>query len=129
MKRSYYIAGFCLGLLGVVLGAFAAHGLKPNLSPQAMETFETGVRFQIYHAFLILILANMDSLQNRNARIILYVILTGVFLFSGSIYLLATNSITAPDFSILGPVTPLGGSLLIFCWGFLIFHSIKLKIK
>ncbi len=129
MKRNYYIAGFCLGLIGVVLGAFATHGLKPNLSPQAMDTFETGVRYQIYHALLILVLANMKSLQNKSARILLYMILAGVLLFSGSIYLLATNSITGPDFSILGPVTPLGGSLLIFCWGFLILHSIKLKNK
>lgn len=129
MKRSYYIAGFGLGLIGIILGAFATHGLKPHLPSQAMESFETGVDYQIYHALLLIILANMQTLQKKTARVFLVAIIVGVLLFSGSIYLLATNSITTPDLRILGPVTPLGGSLLILCWGFLIWHSIKLKKK
>ena len=129
MKRSYYIAGFGLGLIGIILGAFATHGLKPLLPSQAMESFETGVDYQIYHALLLIILANMQTLQKKTARVFLVAIIVGVLLFSGSIYLLATNSITTPDLRILGPVTPLGGSLLILCWGFLIWHSIKLKKK
>ncbi len=129
MKRNYYIAGFTLGLIGIVLGAFATHGLKPSLTQEAMDSFETGVRYQIYHAFLLLFLGNMQSLQEKSSSVLLYMVLAGVLLFSGSIYLLATNALTAVDFGILGPVTPLGGSLLIFCWGFLIWKSIKLKKK
>ena len=129
MKRSYYIAGFSLGLIAVVLGAFATHGLKPSLSPEAIDSFETGVRYQMYHAFLLLVIGNMQQPEIKIPRYLLYLIITGVVLFSGSIYLLATNALTGIDFKILGPVTPLGGSLLIFCWGILIWNSIKLKKK
>ena len=129
MKRNYYIAGFSLGLLAVVLGAFATHGLKPSLSADAIDSFETGVRYQMYHAFLLLVIGNMQQHGNRMPFYLLYMIIAGVLLFSGSIYLLATNTLTAIDFKILGPVTPLGGSLLIFCWGILIWNSIKLKKK
>lgn len=129
MKRSYYIAGFSLGLIAVVLGAFATHGLKPSLSADAIDSFETGVRYQMYHAFLLLVIGNMQLRGNKMPPSLLYMIIAGVLLFSGSIYLLATNTLTAIDFKILGPVTPLGGSLLIFCWGILIWNSIKLKKK
>ena len=129
MKRSYYIAGFSLGLIAVVLGAFATHGLKPSLSAEAIDSFETGVRYQMYHAFLLLVIGNMQLRGNKMPPSLLYMIIAGVLLFSGSIYLLATNTLTAIDFKILGPVTPLGGSLLIFCWGILIWNSIKLKKK
>lgn len=129
MNRSYFIAGFSLGLVGIILGAFATHGLKPSLSAEAMDSFETGVRYQMYHAFLLLIIGNMEQKANKMPPSLLYMILAGVLLFSGSIYLLATNTLTAIDFKILGPVTPLGGSLLIFCWGILIWNSIKLKKK
>ena len=129
MKRNYYIAGFSLGLIAVVLGAFAAHGLKPSLSAEAIVSFETGVRYQMYHAFLLLLIGNMQQDGTKLPPSLLYMIIAGVFLFSGSIYLLATNTLTAMDFKILGPVTPLGGSLLIFCWGILIWNSIKLKKK
>ena len=129
MKRSYYIAGFSLGLIAVILGAFATHGLKPSLSADAIDSFETGVKYQMYHAFLLLVLGNMQHQGTKLASSLLYMIIAGVLLFSGSIYLLATNTLTAIDFKILGPVTPLGGSLLIFCWGILIWNSIKLKKK
>lgn len=129
MKRNYYIAGFSLGLIAVVLGAFATHGLKPSLSADAIDSFETGVRYQMYHAFLLLVIGNMQQYGTKLPSSLLYMIIAGVFLFSGSIYLLATNTLTAMDFKILGPVTPLGGSLLIFCWGILIWNSIKLKKK
>ena len=129
MKRSYYIAGFSLGLIAVVLGAFATHGLKPSLSPEAIGSFETGVRYQMYHAFLLLVIGNMQNPENKFPRFLPYLVITGVLLFSGSIYLLATNTLTGIDFKILGPVTPLGGSLLIFCWGILIWNSLKLKKK
>jgi len=129
MKRNYYIAGFSLGLIAVVLGAFATHGLKPSLSADAIDSFETGVRYQMYHAFLLLVIGNMQQYKTKLPSSLLYMIIAGVLLFSGSIYLLATNPLTAIDFKILGPVTPLGGSLLIFCWGILIWNSIKLKKK
>lgn len=129
MHRRYYIAGFAFGLTGVILGAFATHGLKPVLSTAAMDSFNTGVQYQIYHAFLLLILGNLKEEKAKTNNLIFYLLVVGIILFSGSIYLLATREITNLDVGSLGPVTPLGGSLLILCWFILLWRFIKLKNK
>lgn len=129
MDKRFYIAGLIFGLTAVILGAFAAHGLKPLLTPEARDTFETGVRFQMYHALLLLILGNLKTPPGPLFNWIFYFLVLGIILFSGSIFLLATNELTPVDFKIIGPVTPIGGTLLIFCWGLLLFHFIKLKKK
>ncbi len=129
MQRRYYIAGFAFGLTGIILGAFATHGLKPILSTAAMESFETGVQYQIYHALLLLILGNLKEENTRRRKLIFYLLVFGILLFSGSIYLLATREITNFEIGFLGPVTPVGGSMLILCWFILLWHFIKLKYK
>ena len=129
MSRRFFIAGLIFGLLGVVLGAFAAHGLKPHLSAEAVSTFETGVKYQMYHALLLLFVGFMGKTHSALFHWIFYLLVFGIIFFSGSIFLLATNSLTGVDFMVLGPVTPIGGSMLIFCWGLLLFHFIKLKNK
>lgn len=129
MYRRYYIAGFAFGLTGVILGAFATHGLKPILSPAAMDSFETGVQYQIFHAFLLLLIGNIKVLQEGRSNLVFYLLVTGILLFSGSIYLLSTREITNLNIGFLGPVTPLGGSLLILCWIILLWRIIKLKKK
>lgn len=129
MHRRFYIAGISFGLTGVLLGAFATHGLKPVLSNAAMNSFETGVQYQIYHALLLLILGNLKEGKEKITNLIFYLLLIGILLFSGSIYLLATREITNLNVGFLGPVTPLGGSLLILCWILLLWHFIKLKNK
>lgn len=127
MSRRFYISGFILGLIGIILGAFAAHGLKPIISAEAMDSFETGVRFQMYHALLLLILGNLQEKHRKVLTWAFYLIITGVILFSGSIYFLATNDLTIFDFRVIALITPVGGSLLIFCWVLLAIHFIKLK--
>lgn len=129
MSRRFYIAGFTFGLLGVILGAFATHGLKPDLNPEAMETFETGVKYQIYHALLLIIIGNLNPVSSKKFTLVFYLLIFGIILFSGSIYFLATNALTSIDFRILGPVTPLGGSMLILCWIILLIYALKLKKK
>jgi uncharacterized membrane protein YgdD (TMEM256/DUF423 family) len=129
MDRRYFIAGFTFGLIGIALGAFATHGLKPLLSEASMDSFETGVRYQIYHALLLLIVGNVKITGLRISNWILYLLVSGVILFSGSIYLLATNSLTGFDFRMIALLTPLGGSLLIVAWFILLAHFIKLKNK
>lgn len=129
MRRRYLIAGFAFGLTGVILGAFATHGLKPVLSPASMDSFETGVQYQIYHALLLLIIGNIREEKGKPDNLIFYLLVMGIILFSGSIYLLATREITNLDIGFLGPVTPLGGSLLILCWFILLWRFIKLKNK
>ncbi len=127
MGRRFYIAGSIFGLIGIILGAFAAHGLKPLLSAEEITSFETGVRFQMFHALLFLILGLIFNQQERKFSLIFYLLLFGVILFSGSIFLLATNSLSGFDFSVIALVTPLGGTMLIICWFLLAIHFIKLK--
>lgn len=129
MDRKFYIAGFLLGLIGIVLGAFATHGLKPLLSPEAVDSFETGVKYQIYHALLFLVLGNLKQLGTKVSNLVFYLVGIGVLFFSGSIYLLSTNALTSFDFSVIALITPLGGSLLILAWIILLIQFVKLKKK
>lgn len=106
------------GFSGVILGAFGAHGLKGKLAPDLLVSFETGVRYQLIHAVLLLVIALWartvpSALLSWSASLVA----AGVVLFSGSIYLLATRDLTGFAWArALGPVTPLGGLLLISGW-------------
>ena len=127
MQKKIFIAATLLGLLGVVLGAFAAHGLRSVLTDSALESFQTGVRYQIYHAFFLFFIGLNSRLSALQKKYIFSLTLAGIFLFSVSIYLLATNALTSIDFTFLGPVTPIGGLFLISAWGFLLYGFVKHK--
>lgn len=127
MTRILLITGAVFGGLAVVFGAFGAHALKNLLDAQALRTFETGVKYQMYHALLLIAVANLPQLSLQAKTTVFYLVLAGVLLFSGSIYLLATNALTAFDFKKIGFVTPLGGTLLIIAWGLLVYHFIGWK--
>ncbi|WP_300435705.1 DUF423 domain-containing protein [Christiangramia sp.] len=129
MNRKFLIAGAAFGLFAVIFGAFAAHGLKEAISSESLESFETGVRFQMYHAFLLLIIGSFKSFSEKTLRSLFYLILIGIILFSGSIYLLSTGSIFGVDFTSIALLTPIGGSLLIIGWIVLLLNFIKLKKK
>lgn len=109
-----------LGLVGVILGALGSHALKALLAPEALESFEVGVRYQMLHALLLLAVEALPILSEHYKRIIGRLVVSGVLTFSGSIYLLSTRAISGLDLSFLGPVTPVGGLLLIAAWGVLI---------
>ena len=115
-----YLYGAFLGLLSVLLGALGAHSLKSYLTPEQLTSFETGVRYQMYHAFALLccgILGNHFDFRQINRSVMLF--LAGIFCFSFSIYLLSTKLLWgAPPImvSILGPITPVGGILLAAGW-------------
>lgn len=128
MNRKFLITGAIFGLLAVILGAFAAHGLKNLISEEAIASFETGVRFQMYHAFLLLILGffKIDEVKLKWTYLL---ILFGTIFFSVSIYLLATNELSSFDFKKIALITPLGGTLLIASWAILVFKFSKLKRK
>jgi uncharacterized membrane protein YgdD (TMEM256/DUF423 family) len=123
MKTTYIKAAAVLGMIAIILGAFGAHALKKVLSVDQLATFETGVRYQMYHALFLLLVSQLDMLSQKASKAIYYLVLSGVVLFSGSIYLLATNSLTSFDFKIIGFVTPIGGLLLIIAW-FVLLASI-----
>lgn len=129
MRKKILITGAILGCLAVILGAFGAHGLKKILSVDQISSFETGVRYQMYHAFLLLIVGVSGFISPKMQRLIYVFVLWGTILFSGSIYLLATKDATSIDISSVGFITPIGGGLLIIGWIILILNFFKLKTE
>ncbi|MBP1839306.1 DUF423 domain-containing protein [Formosa algae] len=127
MNKKIIITGGILGFLSVVIGAFAAHGLKALISAESIQTFETGVRYQMYHALLLLFIGGTSYLPEKKKAVIFYLVLIGVILFSGSIYGLATNNLTGFDFKTIGFVTPIGGLLMIVGWLIMILSFFRLK--
>ncbi|GAB1856160.1 DUF423 domain-containing protein [Flavobacteriaceae bacterium MHTCC 0001] len=127
MNKIILITGALLGLLSIILGAFGAHGLKAHLSPENLQTFETGVKYQMYHALFLLFVGSTSVVSSGYKNIIFYLVVTGVILFSGSIYGLATNQLTSFNFKSIGFITPIGGLFLIASWIVLIINLIKFK--
>lgn len=127
MDRKIVLLACVTGGLGVVLGAFAAHGLRPLLSVSAFESFNTGIRYQMYHSFLLFFIGLTSELKSSQKSILFKLILTGVLVFSGSIYLLATNDLTSFNFKVIGFITPVGGLFLIASWLLLFVYFFKKK--
>jgi uncharacterized membrane protein YgdD (TMEM256/DUF423 family) len=127
MNKKIIATAAFLGMVAIILGAFGAHALKKVLSVEELITFETGVRYQMYHAFFLFFIATQKELSQKTLKVIYNLAVAGVVLFSGSIYLLATNNLTSFDFKIIGFVTPIGGLLLILAWSVLFVKIIKQK--
>ncbi|MDI5948192.1 DUF423 domain-containing protein [Flavobacterium yafengii] len=127
MDKKIISTGAILGMIAIILGAFGAHALKKVLSIEQLSTFETGVRYQMYHALFLLFFGLMKDIPQKTKKAIYFLVLFGVILFSGSIYLLATNDLTTFDFKIIGFVTPIGGLLLILAWGVLLMNIMNKK--
>tara|TARA_B100001250_G_C19799926_1_gene790535 strand:+ start:1443 stop:1811 length:369 start_codon:yes stop_codon:yes gene_type:complete len=117
------IIGGLFALLSVILGAIAAHKLKDYLSEESIKSFETGVKYMMYHALALIIISN-SNIQGKNYLFIIFS--AGIILFSFSIFLLSTQSLTKINFSFLGPITPLGGFTLIIGWIIFIINSLKI---
>lgn len=128
MNKNIAVTATLLIVLGIVLGAFGAHGLKEVVSAEKVASYEVGVRYQIYHGLGLLILAFNANKFEEGLRTFLIFILAGIILFSGSIYLLAINDLIALDLRFLGPVTPIGGVLLIMGWGVLLRKFLKMNL-
>ena len=122
MDKKIISTAAIFGMIAIILGAFGAHALKKVLSIDALATFETGVKYQMYHALFLVVVGTMTALSEKAKKIIYNLIVFGVIFFSGSIYLLAINSLTSFDFKIIGFVTPIGGLLLISAWGVLLLN-------
>lgn len=128
MDKKIIATGAILGMIAIILGAFGAHALKKVLSIEELSTFETGVRYQMYHALFLIFIGIINELSQKAKKTIYNLVVFGVVLFSGSIYVLATNSLTSFDFKIIGFVTPIGGLLLILAWGVLFLNLVKKKL-
>ncbi|SMO85798.1 Uncharacterized membrane protein YgdD, TMEM256/DUF423 family [Saccharicrinis carchari] len=122
MKKIVLLVGACYGLLSVVLGAFGAHALKKILSAQALQSFETGVKYQMYHALVLLLIGFYFSFSSKIESYMAWAFILGTFLFSVSIYFLALGTTRDWTLGWLGPITPLGGLFLIIAWVLLIVN-------
>lgn len=125
MNKTILITAVILGALSIILGAFAAHGLKKIISTEAIESFETGVKYQMYHALFLLFVGSSSFITLGYKKIIFYLVLVGIICFSGSIYGLATNTLTSFNFKKIALITPLGGLLLVSAWIVLLINFIK----
>lgn len=128
MKTFTLIVGGIYGLTSVILGAFGAHAFKEIISAEKLASFETGVRYQIYAAFFLLIVGYILKFETSSDKWISILMIAGAFLFSVSIYLLSFNEAWNVNLKFLGPVTPFGGLLMIISWTMLIVHFAKNKL-
>lgn len=115
MARTFLVLGAVLAGLAVALGAFAAHGLAPRVTPERLQTFETAVRYQMYHALALLLTGwLLHQLDAATLTVAGWCFLAGIVLFSGSLYVLVLA-----DVAWLGALAPLGGAAFMLGWGVL----------
>jgi uncharacterized membrane protein YgdD (TMEM256/DUF423 family) len=115
---SFIRLGAVLGALTVTIGAFGAHGLKPQLSEYQIDIFEKGVQYQFYHSLAIVLagLLLQHTPNSKGLRQAGWLFLAGILCFSGSLYLLACRDLMAVPVGWVGPITPIGGVLFIAGW-------------
>ena len=127
MEKKFLLFGLLFGGLAAVTGAFGAHVLKEVLNQVQQQSFETGIRYQMYHAFFMLFISTQPHLRTK---LIFNLLLFGIVLFSFSIYLLNLREVLDANWlKFLGPITPIGGLLLISAWAIALFLTIKVKLK
>jgi len=120
-----HVIGALYGLLAVVFGAFGAHALKKSFSEEQLKNFETGVKYQMYHAILLLVLGFNLNLTTSLEKYMIYCFVIGTFLFSFSIYGLCLSASKGKKMRFLGPITPIGGLLLVIGWVLLLYSFIQ----
>ena len=114
-----------LGMIAVILGALGAHALKEVLRPEQLESFTIGVRYQMTHVLLLMVVLLTSYFDENVKQTSFWLTIIGILLFSGSIYLLNLQELLGVKLSFLGPVTPIGGLFLIANWGFLALKAFK----
>ena len=127
MNKTILLTGILLGMLAIIFGAFGAHGLEKLVEQDAVDTFETGVRYQMYHALFLLFLGLWDGIGKKQKKFVFWSVVLGVLLFSFSIYLLAMNSLVSFDFKVIAFLTPIGGVFLILGWLLLGYYTLTKK--
>lgn len=127
MHKIYLGLGASLAGLGVILGAFGAHGLKQLVGPETVNTYQTGVQYQMYHAFALLLVGILyERMPNNLLNWAGILFLAGIVLFSGSLYLLASlKAMNKVGVSGIGIITPIGGVLFVIAWVLLVIAIIR----
>ena len=129
MQKTFLLFSGISGATAVILGALGAHALQSLIMPEQLQSFETGVKYQVYHtlAIMLVIILN-DKLKSKYLNFAAYSFITGIFLFSGSIYLLSTRNLLGIEtWTFLGPITPMGGLAFICGWIFIFISGWKMR--
>jgi uncharacterized membrane protein YgdD (TMEM256/DUF423 family) len=120
MDKTFLWIGALAAFIGVALGAFGAHGLRGRLSPESLTVFETGVRYQMYHAFGIFIVAiALTRVGGAMVRTAGWLVTLGIVVFSGSLYALALTGVRT-----FGAITPMGGLAFLAGWALLAWAAL-----
>ena len=129
MHKKFVTTGALFGAIAVALGAFGAHGLKKIVEPETVQTFQTGVQYQMYHALALLLTGLLyEKSFQKFARIAGILFIIGIILFSGSLYLLtAGKAAETTSLDKAGIITPFGGLCFIAGWLFLFLAAIRSK--
>ncbi|MFN4082838.1 MAG: DUF423 domain-containing protein [Bacteroidia bacterium] len=125
--KTFAKIGFLFAGLAVIFGAFGAHSIKEIIPDKDLQVFETGVKYQFYHAIAIIILSlSYRKLNNKYLGLTILLMILGIFIFSGSLYALSTRTIWGSDsYKFLGAITPIGGLCYILAWFLLLFKGLS----
>ncbi len=121
MQRNLSITAI-LGMIAIILGAFGAHALKEKLGTDALQSFQTGIRYQFYHVIVLLFVNSYSEFSSRTKNIISSLFFVGILFFSGSIYAITAGGINPKA---IWFITPLGGVLFIIGWFVLFLKFLK----
>ncbi|MFD1095712.1 DUF423 domain-containing protein [Salegentibacter chungangensis] len=128
MKELVLIIGGIYGTLAVIFGAFGAHALKKRFTADQLKSFETGVKYQMYHAIMLIICGISFPFLVLSQQLTALFFIIGTFLFSFSIYALNLGASSGKKFRFMGPVTPVGGLLLIIGWVLFTINIAKIAL-
>jgi len=129
MNLKATITASILAATSIMLGAFGAHALKELITAERLATFEVGVRYQMYISLSLLVFAICEDRFQFEIRLVRILMLAGILLFSGSIYLIALSDIWGLNTKILGPLTPIGGLCIILGWTVFVYRVWKVAKK
>ena len=124
INKNIVVTAALLTALTIMIGAFGAHGLKELISEKSLVSFETGVRYQMYHVIVMLLLGLSTGVLPKTQKWVFCFFIIGILFFSGSIYLLALNEFLPFDAKFIAFTTPIGGFLLIIGWSRLAYGVI-----
>lgn len=126
MKIRPTVWGSVMAGLSVIFGAFGAHALKESLEPEDLEVFKTGVQYQMFHALALILTGIMlKSKPSKNLANATLCFILGIFLFSGSLYLITIGKSTHNNLDWVGPITPIGGISFIVGWILVVYHQLS----
>ena len=124
LMKTYLVIAAILGSLAVIFGAFGAHALKEKLSPETLQSYETGVRYLMYHVIVLLFINIFNGFSEKTKSTLSKVFIAGILLFSGSIFLISMGLVPA---IYIWFVSPTGGLLLIIAWLWMAYEFRKSK--